>query len=122
MFSLRLKGLREGLNISQQTFASKLGVSQSTVGMWESGKREPNFTTIEKIADYFNVTTDYLLGRTDDKNQKPGEENITFDDFTYAMHNETQNLTDDDKQMLIDMARMLKNRINEKKALENPQK
>lgn len=63
MFALRLKELREKAGLSQKAFAMKLGVSQSTVGMWESKKREPNFKTIEDIAEFFDTTTDYLLGR-----------------------------------------------------------
>lgn len=63
MFSLKLKELRENSGLSQKAFSQKIGVSQSTVGMWESNKREPNFETTEKIADYFKVSTDYLLGR-----------------------------------------------------------
>ncbi len=66
MFRIRLKSLREAAGLSQAKLATKLGVSQSTVGGWESGKREPNFNTTIRIADYFGVSVDYLLGRTDD--------------------------------------------------------
>lgn len=66
MFGLRLKELREkGGFTSQNAFAKTFGVAQSTVGNWEAGTREPNLGTLIKIADFFNVTTDYLLGRTD---------------------------------------------------------
>lgn len=88
LFALRLKELREKRGLSQKAFALKLGISQSTVGMWESKKREPNFKTTEKIATFFNVTTDYLLGRTD----KPSlsdislpQPNITEDYTTFPV-------------------------------------
>lgn len=68
MFQLRLKELRENMGISQYEFAERLGVAQSTVGGWESGKREPNFRTIQSIADFFNVSIDFLLGKTSFKN------------------------------------------------------
>ena len=55
MFQIRLKKLREDMGISQYEFARRLEVAQSTVGGWESGKREPNFTTMQTIADFFNV-------------------------------------------------------------------
>ena len=61
MFALRLKELRESKGLSQKALANKLGVSQSTVGMWESQKREPNFSTTEEIANFFGVTIDNLL-------------------------------------------------------------
>ena len=62
----------------------------------------------------FDVTTDYLLGRTDDINQKPGESNIKMDDFSYALYNESRELDDDDKQRLLKYARMLRNAIEER--------
>ena len=63
MFRIILKKLREEKNMSQYAFAEAFGVAQSTVGNWESGKREPNFETMQKIANYFGVSVDYLLGR-----------------------------------------------------------
>ena len=74
----------------------------------ENGNRLIDTETVARIADYFGVTIDYLLGRTDDMNQNPGEENISFDDFTYAMYNESKELTEEDKQALLGMARLLK--------------
>lgn len=62
MFALRLKELREERGLSQQSFANKLKISQSTVGMWESGKREPGFDMVIVIADFFQCSVDYLLG------------------------------------------------------------
>ena len=65
MFKIALKKLRENKGMSQYQFAKEFGVAQSTVGSWESGAREPNFDTLNRLADYFGVSTDYLLGRTD---------------------------------------------------------
>lgn len=62
MFQVNLKKLRESKGLSQAKFAKEIGVSQSTVGMWESGKNKPEFSTLIKIADFFNVTTDILTG------------------------------------------------------------
>lgn len=62
LFRLKLKELRENKGISQKELSEKLNVAQSTVGMWESGKREPNFETAVLIAKYFSVSTDELLG------------------------------------------------------------
>ena len=104
----RLKALRNEHGMSQAEFAKKIGVAQNTVSNWENGNRLIDTDTVTRIADYFSVSVDYLLGRTDDINQKTGEENITFDDFTYAMYNESKELTDEDKQALLGMARLLK--------------
>ena len=59
------KRLRISAGLTQVEMAKKLGISRSTIGMYETGAREPDFETLEKIADFFNVDTDYLLGRTD---------------------------------------------------------
>lgn len=59
------KRLRSSSGLTQVEMAEKLGISRSTIGMYETGAREPDFETLEKIADFFNVDTDYLLGRTE---------------------------------------------------------
>ena len=62
---LRLKELRTGQNITQKAIAQKLGITQQAYANYESGKREPDLNTIQALSAIFNVTTDYLLGRTD---------------------------------------------------------
>lgn len=62
MFASNLKILREHRELSQYQLSRCLGVSQSTIGMWESGKREPNYATTQKIAGFFNVSIDMLIG------------------------------------------------------------
>lgn len=71
MFSLRLKELRESRFKSQRAFAQEFGVAQSTVGMWESGSRVPDLDTAQRLADFFHVSVDYLLGREEQK-KTPG--------------------------------------------------
>ena len=53
---------KNGKKISQQKLADILGVSRSTVAMWENGLSQPDNDTLIRIANYFNVSTDYLLG------------------------------------------------------------
>ena len=60
---MRLKELRQNRNITQGKLAEALNLARSTVAMYESGSSEPDFSTLQKIADYFNVSIDYLLGR-----------------------------------------------------------
>ena len=71
MFQTRLRELRESAGYrSQQAFADVFGVAQSTVGGWEAGKREPNYETTIRLAKFFGVSVDDLLGLTDQK-EKP---------------------------------------------------
>ena len=65
-FSLRIKELRERDGISQAKLANALQMSISSIGMWESTQEIPPAKKLIRIADYFNVSIDYLLGRTDE--------------------------------------------------------
>ncbi len=60
-----LKKLRKEMNVTQSELSSILGVSPSTIGMYEQGRREPDKETLLKIANFFHVSTDYLLGHED---------------------------------------------------------
>ena len=61
MLGSRIKLLREELGLKQEELAKKLSVSPSAIGMYERDLREPNNELIIKIADFFNVSLDYLL-------------------------------------------------------------
>lgn len=74
IFSSRLKDLRNKAKLSQQEFSRIIGISKSSINMYERGEREPGLGTVKKIADFFDVRTDYLLGKTDDvRSQKEGK-------------------------------------------------
>lgn len=62
---MKLKFLREKRKISQQKLAMDLNVNQNTVSRYENGSRQADYEMLIKIADYFNVSVDYLLDRTD---------------------------------------------------------
>lgn len=60
---MRIKELRKKMGISQTELGLILGVTRSTICQYEQGKRQPDNTTLIKLADFFGVTVDYLLGR-----------------------------------------------------------
>lgn len=62
-FSKRLRFLRTTAKLSQQELANRIGISKSSINMYERGEREPGLETLEIIADFFNVDMDYLMGR-----------------------------------------------------------
>lgn len=68
-FEERLKALRTSKQLSQMELAKQLKTSKSSINMYERGEREPGIETLEKIADYFNVDLDYLLGKSDYANR-----------------------------------------------------
>ncbi len=65
MFGNRLKELRSYKDINQLEIANHLGISRQAYGKYENENRQPDYNTLVKIADYFDVSLDYLLGRTD---------------------------------------------------------
>ena len=70
-FAAIIKNLRIERGITQEQLASLLQVSRSTIGMYETGSREPDFETLEAIADIFNVDMDYLMGRSTVERKNP---------------------------------------------------
>lgn len=67
MLGDKIKKLRTKNQLTQKQLAEKLGLAQSTIGMIESGKRDVSFEILIKIADLFNVSTDFLLGVDSDQ-------------------------------------------------------
>lgn len=64
-FKDRLKELRKAKGLSQATLADRLGLSKSTIGMYETGDITPSVDALNQIADFFNVDMNYLLGKED---------------------------------------------------------
>lgn len=73
-FPDRLRSLREEIGYSLRDMANATGLARSTINMYENGNREPNFETLEMLADLFNVDMDYLLGKSDVKRR------VSFDE------------------------------------------
>lgn len=85
LLGLRIKELRKEKGLRQSELATTLHVSQQAVGSWETGRTVPGADTLNVLADYFNVTTDYLLGRSEKKDDDTKTADIKDDDviFTY---------------------------------------
>lgn len=62
--------MRDEKKLTQADVAKVIDVAPSTIGMYEQGRRMPDADALGALADYFEVTTDYLLGRTDDRSAK----------------------------------------------------
>lgn len=65
MFGKKLRELREHKGLSQEELGKVLNKTKNNISQYETGKREPDLDTLNKIADFFNVSVDYLLGRTE---------------------------------------------------------
>jgi len=67
IFNKRLKKLRKNKGLTQKELAEHIDVVQSKISSWETERLEPNLYRLIQLADYFGVTTDYLLGREEEK-------------------------------------------------------
>jgi len=78
IFAQRLKSLRKETHTKQSQISDLLGFGPSAISNYETGRNEPSFNELIKIADYFNVSIDYLVGRSEIKNSN---KKYTFSDF-----------------------------------------
>ncbi|MDU3677810.1 MULTISPECIES: helix-turn-helix domain-containing protein [Clostridium] len=80
----RLKELRKSNKLTQSELGKILGVGKTTISMYETGNSTPNDEIKLKISEYFNISVDYLLGKTNIKNLNNNEETIALhSDYDY---------------------------------------
>lgn len=94
MLGNRLKALRLRQNKTQEDMATLLGITRQAYGKYESGKNEPDMSSLSKLADYFEVTADYLMGRSDIKNPESKPEGRFFHDLDHASKEDLNELED----------------------------
>lgn len=106
MIGKRIKELRTKRKVTQEELGKIVGVTTSMIGMYEIGARNPSFEVIEKIADYFGVTVDYLLGR---ENASVTPANIPSGIYLrLAREAEEMGLTEDDVRLISEMFKRFK--------------
>ena len=94
-YANKLKQLRKEKGLTQRELAEKLGLGKSAIGMYESGKRTPEFETLEMICDFFNVNMDLL---SDVKTSTPApKKEITFSQHDRSMVEAYHRASDKDK-------------------------
>lgn len=99
-FKIIINKLMHEKNVTQKILAEELGITQATLSRNLNGIHMPKAEIIEKMASYFNVSTDYLLGKSDVRNPK-------FTNTTFALGGLEQDLTDKDKETIMNLAQML---------------
>lgn len=116
----RIKQLRTEKGLSQDDLAKYLNLkNRSTLGTWEtSDKASPDYETLKKIAVFFNVTTDYLLGLVDEKNQSVEMQTKTTDGRVLEGLKIMEELSDEDYQSVLKMLQGLKAKADLEKKLE----
>lgn len=78
MIGERIAQLRESRKMTQEELAKKIGISRASLSHYEKNRREPDYEVLQRIADYFHVSMDYLMGRTDNPNAILGADTKLF--------------------------------------------
>jgi len=112
----KIKELRQENNITQPQIAEKVGVAKSMISQWESEKNEPKATYIIRLAQFFNVSTDYLLGLSDDLGNVV---NNNLSETENYLINLLRQLNSEKKQELISYANYLVNKDSKKSNSKN---
>ena len=113
LFSKRLVSLRKEKKLTQYDLAELLGFSRGQIGNYEQGTREPDQNTLLKISDFFNVSVDYLLGKTDVKNY------LEDPNVTIALHSDEtsldySDLSDEAKKEVQDFIEYVRHKYKDK--------
>jgi transcriptional regulator with XRE-family HTH domain len=116
MFHKQLTKLRKEYNLTQEELANKLGVSRSTYAQYEFGRRHPDFSLLEKIADLFGVSIDFLFGRVERREvtvteaEKELLNKISLDDRTsnFKLVVDGKPLTAEEQKMIVAFIRTIR--------------
>lgn len=114
----RIKGLCKERNIALRKLEQEIGVSNGAISKWN--KSSPSIETLNKVADYFGVSTDYLLGKTDQKEKAPAnaeaeDTKITDETLKFALWGDASNIDDADLEDVRRYAAFIAERKNNKK-------
>lgn len=99
-FSNIFKSLRMEAGLTQTDLSKRLKISRSAISMYECGEREPDLEILEKIADFFQVETDYLIGRKL-KDSSPFEQEASLEEIQTLIARNGKKLTLEQKQEII---------------------
>jgi transcriptional regulator with XRE-family HTH domain len=108
-FPERLKELRNKKGLSQRELAKLLNLSFGAIGMYEIGKREPDYETISKIATFFDVSIDYLIGKSDSslqwRREYPSGHNAIQKEFEEYVTKQLEGKTPEQQKAEIELAK-----------------
>lgn len=103
-FPERLKELRKKFDLTQEQLSNAFDVGKVTISLWERGQREPDYKTLAKIATYFNVTTDFLLGLTDEQKSSYAKDVMEWIDTLQKVGidlADIENMSEDKRKILL---------------------
>lgn len=111
---LKLRELRKRCGITMKELGTEIGVAESTISQYETGKRQPDYETLLRIGEYFGVSVDYLLGQ-EKAPAENGKREINDDDIKFALFGGDSEITDAMYDEVRQFAAFVKNREAQKK-------
>lgn len=108
LFNRRINNLRGKSGLTQKELSARLGMARTTYSGYENGAREPDHQTLQKFADYYDVTIDYLLGRTDDPNKKIKNEETQLKPQDKKILDELHKLSPEDQEYVYELIKKFK--------------
>lgn len=108
MFGERLKKLREECNLPQSTLAENINISQQALSKWENGYTQPDNDSLIKLAEYFCVSVDYLLGKTEVRRYDEPYNN----ELEKILFSKAKDLSDEDKKAVLGVINAIKKDVD----------
>lgn len=107
---LKLRELRKKCGITMKELGAEIGVAESTISQYETGKRQPDYETLLKLGEFFGVSVDYLLtGEETKKAPVPeGERSVSDDDIKFALFGGDGDITDEMYEEVKRFAKLVK--------------
>ena len=107
---LKLRELRKKCGITMKELGAEIGVAESTISQYETGKRQPDYETLLKLGEFFGVSVDYLLtGEETKKAPAPeGERSVSDDDIKFALFGGDEDITDEMYEEVKRFAKLVK--------------
>lgn len=106
MFAEKLKKLRTAKGLTQVQFSKEFNISSGTIAMWETGKRMPDTDMLKRIANYFDVSIDYLLDNKKSPQSNEGELNEVY--LSYAKEMQENDIDPEDIALAIETIKNMK--------------
>lgn len=105
-----LKKIRLERKLTQEELADYINVSKSTYSRYESGTTEPDMDTLNKLADFFNVSVDYLLGREESSIERLEKNLARLDPRIQQAYHSLQNMDEEDLAMTLELIKVIESK------------
>ena len=112
----RIKEIRQSKGVKQVDLAEELNITQATLSNWERGVHDPDSNSLKFLSDFFEVSIDFLLGKSTSPQPTPIEAENNLDDDSYLLFRGASNLTPEERKKAREILRIAFDNYNEEQA------